>query len=346
MKILILTNGEFGNGGYATIAKKLSVNLDRNNNEITLNSFIFKKNKKQSEYILLKYPEKTNIMISQITDIYKNKHFDKVICMSPHSLNIASYYFDDIIYFKGGGMISNDNIKKLCNSYILDNNVDMFIDDRTYNLEINSLDRKKIKIIPTVDLLYNILLKSTKYEQYKENIIKPFNYLFYNNDELDMKYDKIYDIIFIISNHKRLVKNSEFAFNVFKKLENLNKIVIGKNCDKYNEIKNTTVINDIIDHNDVSTYFSKSKCSLIVSYYDTGPSTLIESLKNNCIPLTYFNCGYCNLVSNDYVFDNFDCDKWCKKIEDIIENKVYNKYNSSEIEKKIDKQIDLFLSTL
>jgi glycosyltransferase involved in cell wall biosynthesis len=350
MKILILTDGEIFYGGYSTLAYKIYNIL----NEFKLNnklfSFIFSNKGIADNEINLygKFNDNRKIY-SELEKKFSNTTFNKIICTSPWAFYISSLYFkQEILYIKGGGLY---NVENLNGSHILNANVDDYLDPLTVKLENNAISNtSNYKVLPTVDIMYQILQKTLKIKFNKKLILSPLNFAWFENNKTNnIDTEKEYDLIFIVSNHDRIIKNSNFVYKLFDKLENLNKIVIGKNCEHFNKVPNTTIINKCIPNNKLEDVFKKSKISITSSYFDTGPSTLIESIMNGCISICYHNCGYSQLnIDGCYTMDNLNIDKWIEQIKEILNN--YNNFdilkNSNKIYEKVDKSQKLLLDVI
>jgi len=191
--------------------------------------------------------------------------------------------------------------------------------------------------------MYQILQKTLKIKFNKHLILKPLNFAWFENNKINT--EKEYDLIFVVSNHNRIVKNSRFIYKLFEKLENLNKIVIGKNCIHYKNIPNTTVINQCLSSSEINDLFQKSKISLTPSYFDTGPSTVIESIINGCISICYHNCGFSQLnIDGCQTMNNLNICVWIHQISKILNNytNIDILKNSNEICKKIDNDCYIF----
>jgi hypothetical protein len=325
MQKLILTDGEVNNGGYSTLAFNLYNNMKEKGN-IVFHTFIFAD---KPEYgineIQIKNSNNDNDVFNILQTKFNNKHFDIIICTSPWAFYISSLFFNKlkILYIKGGGLKTDKYITTLSNIHILDAHIDDFFDQFTIQLERKSIANiKDYNILPTTDMLYEMLVKSQTYTFLKNRLLKPLNFAWSRNNLINnTNIEKEYDLIFVVSDHKRIVKNSEFTYKIFESNPKLTKIVIGMNCEHYNVLPNTTVVNKCIENNEVKQLFLKSRVLLIPSYYDSGPSTIIEALSHNCIPICYYNCGFSLLdISGCSTLDNLNLQQWCDKIEDILNN--------------------------
>mgnify|MGYP006079706951 CR=1 FL=1 len=342
MNILILTDGEIFYGGYSTLAYKISNNLNKFKISNKCYSFIFKKKKVDNNEINLYNKFNDDIKIySELEKTFSNSTYNKIICTSPWSFYISSLYFklQEILYIKGGGLANVENLNGL---HILNTNVDDYLDPLTVKLENNAISNtSNYKILPTVNIMYQILQKTLKIKFNKKLILSPLNFAWFENNKINnIDTKKEYDLVFVVSNHGRTIKNSHFVYKLFDKLKHLNKIVIGKNCEHYKKILNTTVINKCIPNSEIEDLFKKSKISLTSSYFDTGPSTLIESIMNGCVSLCYYNCGFSQLnIDGCYTMNNLNIDLWTLKINNILNNysNIDILKNSNKICEKIDK---------
>lgn len=327
MKILILTDGEFYNGGYSTIALKIYNNLKKICSADLFTLVFCKKEKYSYNEIFI---HTINFKDESITRNIMNQFFTSninyniIITTSPWSYYAASIYFNKtkIIYFKGGGLKGDIFIENLKNKNILEEDIDLYLDNLTKQLENSAtIYNDNYIVIPTTTIMEKILFKSKILNFNKINIKSPYNFYFFEQYKLLCKdISKNYDIIFVVSDHNRLVKNSKFVFEIFNKFPNLNKIVIGKNCSFYSEIKNTTIINRNISLEEIFKYFLESKILLVPSYFDTGPSTIIESILYGCIPICYYNCGFSIFDIGCITVNNLIIEDWYKIIDTTIKN--------------------------
>lgn len=161
-----------------------------------------------------------------------------------------------------------------------------------------------------------------------------FKYIICNTSNLylDSKINNIYnhpknvDIIFIVSNINREVKNAKLVIDLFKhkNLEMYSKIIIGnnsKNIIKYN-IKNLKCY-DLLDHDKVLYYLSISKLLVIPSYFDSSPNVLNEAIRMNCDVITSKNIGSYAKIQHELVCDDvYDINEWLNKISNYF-NTIY-----------------------
>ena len=326
MSILILTDGEFYNGGYSTIALKIYNNIKNIYNTDLFTLVFSKKQKFNDNEIFIHTINFNNEDITKkiMQDFFNtNIGYSIIITTSPWSYYAASIYFNrsKIIYFKGGGLKGDIFIENLKDKHILDENIDLYLDPLTHRLENNgTVSNDNYIIIPTTKIMKLILSRSKILRFNKENIQSPYNFYFFEQYKLHNNITKIYDLIFVISDHNRIVKNSRFVFEIFNKFPNLNKVVIGKNCEFYSNIINTTIINKNISLEETFNYFLSSKILLVPSYFDTGPSTIIESIIYGCIPICYYNCGFSMFDIGCISLNNLILDEWCKMIDRNIKN--------------------------
>lgn len=332
MRILILSDGYLYCGGYSSIALKIYNNLKKlQDTYLKLYTLIFKNEISNENEIFIDNFNINEDKINTIFEpIFKDDTFEKIICTSPWSFNFASYYFKNskIIYIKGGGLMGGKSIMDLENKFIYDVNVNDFLDGYTSNIEndaIQKINEDNYVVLPTTKIMYHILNNNGILKFQKNKILEPLNYYYYENYYLRRReLQKEFDLIFAISDHSRIVKNSKLVYELFKKNNNLKKIVIGRNCEFYENLENTIVINKNINFEELFNYFKKSKILLIPSFFDTGPSTLIEGIICGCIPICYKNCGYSKQSIGCEVMDNLNIDDWNTRIRNVLNNHDVN----------------------
>lgn len=353
MKYLVLTNDEIFNGGYSTIAFKINNILKKKNLDSRLLTFILKKKKLNANEIFISKSEINEKSIKTVMSKKIGLNYDKIICTSPWAFYISSFYFKriQILYIKGGGLFNVDNLNGL-NIHDTSIDIDNYLDPRTLDLENKAIKNvTNYRVLPTVEIMNKIIQKSSKNKINKNLILKPLNFAWFDNSNEPMSVilEKKYDLIFIVSNHDRIIKNSDFAYKLFDNTKNLTKLVIGNNCEHYKKIPNTTVINKLLCVKEVEGFFRKSKISITSSYFDTGPSTVIESIMNGCLAICYQNCGFSQLdINGCYTMNNFNIDTWIKQINIILNNysSIDLLENSYNINCKINLSQNKFLNLL
>lgn len=353
MRKLILTDGEVNNGGYSTLAFNVYKNM-KEKYDVKFYTFILTD---KLEYgineIKISEPNNDESIFNKLNSFFCKRYFDMIICTSPWAFYLASLYFNKskICYIKGGGLKTDKYITNLSNTYILDTNVDNYFDSLTIKLERKSImNNKDYTILPTTDLLYEIMIKSSKYMFAKDKILKPLNFAWFDiyDNIADNLMEKEYDLIFVVSDHKRIVKNSSFAYTIFETNPNLTKIVIGINCEHYNILPNTTVINKHLENSEVKQIFRKSRILLVPSYYDSGPSTVVEAALQNCISICYHNCGFSSLDIGCVSMKNLDIQKWNYTIKNKLMNSCNTTIHNSQdiIKNNVKNNITLFVNII
>lgn len=195
----------------------------------------------------------------------------------------------------------------------------------TYDLYIKIYPEFTSKIKYTHEIEYEIYKK-------KLHINSRINYntLQYKNRE--------FDLITVSNSWTRPVKNIKLIYDIYNKLPNLNKVIIGKKNNEYNfeDIQNTTVL-DQIDNKLLHKMLLNSKNVLICSYFESASITLLEGLHNGCKIITSKNVGLSILIPNQYLCEDvYDIDEWLRTIdllEDIesIEYKIQNNLENNSI---------------
>lgn len=145
--------------------------------------------------------------------------------------------------------------------------------------------------------------------------------------------DRKYGIAFVCSNLNRKVKNSNLAFNIFKKFPNVPKVVIGNNNKNFKKIPNTDVFN-ILPHFKVMNIMGNSKLVLCTSFYDASPNVITEALYSGCNILISKNCGWSELYPEEFVCqDVYTPKEWIEKVSFLLKNNIEyeNSYNDDII---------------
>jgi len=241
-----------------------------------------------------------------------------------------------------------------------------------FSQEYNLIEKKTIEvfdfIIPNSNIMKNLITNiygiipdeiydlHEIYEDNKFNINDISSFLIKPNKLLSYDYIKEYDIIFISSNFDRKVKNIDLIKQIYldNRLENLSKIVVGKNSCKYfdtNEIKNLTIL-DSMTQEEIVYLMRKSKIILIPSYIESYSITCIEATNNNCIPLLSINVGCNNFINQYYIVQSYFVEDWVNKIIQINNNYVYHTkifhnfyFNGNKILNLITKHIHTYTRT-
>jgi glycosyltransferase involved in cell wall biosynthesis len=160
--------------------------------------------------------------------------------------------------------------------------------------------------------------------------------------------EKINDIIIIVSNVERDVKNVKFLIDVMKseELTKYNKIIVGDNSNIFLECENTTVFGKI-KHHEVISLLKKTKILLMSSIFDSNSNTAKEAYESKCIILTTLNIGYAENYPKHSICDSFDKNEWKNKIIFNVDNynELIEKYNidfsSEPLELVIDNILDI-----
>jgi hypothetical protein len=217
------------------------------------------------------------------------------------------------------------------------------IEDK-FTQEYNLIEKKTIEIsdyiIPNSNIMRNLINNVYDivpdqiydlHEIYEDNLWKDIvekDFLFTNEEIFKLKYLKKYDIVFMSSNFDRKVKNVDLIKKIFSNslLENLNKIIIGKNSNKYfneKEIKNLTVY-DFLNQEEIIKLLRKTKIILIPSFIESYSISCIEATNNICIPLLSVNVGCNNFINDYYIVKTYGEDDWVNKILEINNNFQYH----------------------
>lgn len=192
--------------------------------------------------------------------------------------------------------------------------------------------------IKTLDIVDNIVINSDLAMQFFNKIYPQYSKKIYphvidTTDCVKTKItdnNKIYDIILVCSNFKRIIKNNIFLKKILSNqiFNGFSKCIIGSNSNIFGNIPNTTII-DLIPNNEVIKYLCKSKILLFPSLFDANPNTVREAYQVKCIPLVSNGIGYYESFPKALVCTSFSEDEWTEKIINLLEN--YNDYQDIHI---------------
>ena len=137
-----------------------------------------------------------------------------------------------------------------------------------------------------------------------------------------IKFDnKEIDIIFIVSNTNRKIKNSNFAINLLnnEKLRKYKKVVIGDYSFTKKNSSSNIIFLESVDNNDVIKYLKKSKILINTSLFEAFPNTCLEAIASNCNVICSKNCGGMNeFLHHDNVLNLTNQNSWIDRIEQIL----------------------------
>ena len=224
-------------------------------------------------------------------------------------------------------------------SHMILENPDLFRKQFSENL-INSLNMTKSQVIFNSQLSYKL------YGAYGIRPIKKsvqyFNFAPYTISQNKTFFDRKYDIGFIVSDFRRIVKNSEKMLNLFAAFPERKKIAIGKGTYLISDIPNIITF-DLMTQKEVASFLSEIKLIIITSYYDCSPSILSEALLNGCNVLSSKNVGWNEMLEKSCVVQNYnDNNEWIKKIDFLLNNKIENKNFINMLYNSKNELIDLF----
>ena len=224
-------------------------------------------------------------------------------------------------------------------SRIILENPDLYKKQFSKNL-INSLNMTKSQVIFNSQLSYKL------YSAYGIRPIKKsvqyFNFAPYTISQNKTFFDRKYDIGFIVSDSRRIVKNSEKMINLFVAFPEREKIAIGNGTYLMSKIPNIMTL-DLMTQKEVASFLSEIKLIVITSYYDCSPSILSEALLNGCNVLSSKNVGWNEMLEKSCVVQNYnDNNEWIEKIDFLLNNKIENKNFLKIIYNSKNELINLF----
>lgn len=138
------------------------------------------------------------------------------------------------------------------------------------------------------------------------------------NKGLDPQKNKNYDIIICCSNLNRIDKNNQFSLNLLKSnFHSYKKLIIGKNYKQYSTIPNAKCVG-LVSRQQCLNYLSQSRILLYPSLFDSNPSTVVEALTCNCIPIISNNVGNYQEYPKYMVCQTFQDSEWIEKIGNLL----------------------------
>lgn len=193
--------------------------------------------------------------------------------------------------------------------------------------------------IKTLEIVDNVVLNSdlsSKFFKriYPQYVKKIYPHIIDTTDCVKTNanyHDKIYDIILVCSNFKRVIKNNIFLKKILANpiYNGFKKCVIGSNSNIFAQIPNTHIV-DLIPNNEVIKYLSQSKILLFPSLFDANPNTVREAYQVKCIPLISNGIGYHEAFPKELVCVSFKENEWNEKILYLLEH--YHEYQDIVID--------------
>lgn len=129
---------------------------------------------------------------------------------------------------------------------------------------------------------------------------------------------KKYDIIVCCSNLDRIDKNNGFSLEILK--ENFHyckKLIVGRNYKKFVSVPNSKCVG-LVTRTKCLEYLKQSKILLYPSLFDSNPSTVIEAISRDCIPVISKNIGNYKKCSNYMICNSFNKTEWIQKIKTTL----------------------------
>lgn len=173
-----------------------------------------------------------------------------------------------------------------------------------------------------------------------------YNTIHFSNVENNTN-NKTIDIIIVVSNVNRKVKNIKFVMELLtysKKLQNYKIMVIGNNSEKmFSGISGIEILS-LQKQEEVDAYLAKSKIILIPSLFDSNSNTFREAVMLNVIPIISINVAHPKDYPKYFVVNNYKFEEWENKIIYALNN--FNKFRKNYDLKKYfmnNDQIESFL---
>lgn len=242
-------------------------------------------------------------------DIYPNS---KIVYMVA---GVVSYS----LYIRSNNIVPFTDFYQKCNDY------------RKLLMNQNKNNSQLIQENRTIKACDYVMTNSSlTYETYSKhfsdkNILDVMNTSILNFHSNNLVEKKTNDLLYVVSSHRRVIKNSDFIFELFRHpaLKNFNKIIVGKYHEDFNKfgIENCNYYG-FIDNKYVLKLMKQSKLLVIPSFNDSSPNVLYEALFNNCQILISKNIGNWELFQDHIpICDNpikENVNNWVKNTLDII----------------------------
>jgi glycosyltransferase involved in cell wall biosynthesis len=127
------------------------------------------------------------------------------------------------------------------------------------------------------------------------------DFVFENNNKFE---DRDIDLIFVVSDCCRKVKNASLVYQLYKRpeMKELKKWIIGLNADmSLASLPNTNIINHNLTRMEVIKYLKNSKILLLPSHFDSSPNILYEGLLSGCNVIASKNIGNIEIIPNENI---------------------------------------------
>ncbi len=245
-------------------------------------------------------------------NIYPKSKITYLVAGCPHMMQLSKNGISAISYLKSNDMILFEQEKRCIN-----------ISDY---------------VIPNSNIGKKLLIK---HYGNLSKILNPINTSYIiNNIPKNIPFDvRKIDVAFIASNFKRDVKNAKFAKEIFQKIPNLNKYVIGENSNYFNDISNVQILSSV-DNKKIINILSNTKIVICTSFYDASPNIVMEAISCGSNVLISQNCGWTDILGSQSICsDVYNSNEWIIKIKNLLLKKIdYNlKINFSIPEKLIEE---------
>ncbi len=264
-------------------------------------------------------------------DILKYLKTDVTHCLAKNYL--APLYCKEIFDCYTVYLVSGISLFQMC--YKDKSAADILNDDfkiNVINKEETDCNNKVDSIVCNSELTKKLFLKL--YPTFSNKIFKYVidtsyintSYLEYNN----INVDKTFDILICASNLDREQKNNYFLLTFLnnKIFDNYKKCIIGKNNNKFKNIKNATFYELLIPTECYNT-IAKCKVLLFPSLFDSNPNTVREALAVKCLPLITHNIGFAENFPKEFICDSFNSIEWEQKLLYLLNN--YDNLKNIEI---------------
>jgi hypothetical protein len=238
----------------------------------------------------------------------------------PDVLKYLNKHKCNILFFNPGFLLDNFD------DFLL-NNTDLK-NLKYSDVTLNTINNSKITCVNS-KLSYDLITKFTisKLQLYYYNAITIPKCDTYNKN-------KIFDIGFIISNTERKIKNFKLFKEIINYIPNSKIIIIGKNISNYRFNSDNVETHEYMTNLDILNIIKNIKILVNTSFFDSGPTTLFESLNMGTKYICSKNIGGSELLPIDWIVDDYnDVHAWVKCINMNLNKNIF--YDTTDYYSKI-----------
>lgn len=197
------------------------------------------------------------------------------------------------------------------------------LNKKFYNIQSDVekyLNKSNLKIADKCRTYCNSTLTQSLYQRYGFNKTELLEINFLQiNDEYFSKKDRNINILFVVSDIQREIKNFKLFLELSEKINNCVLISANKITKTFENIK-------IIENPDnIEDYYRNAKILLNCSFFDSMSNTVLEGINNGCHILVSDCNGICSYIDKEFIINEKDLIQQCKNILDNFNNLESNR---------------------